>query len=129
MRHSGIVWDPGRFAVFLRWEDARTSGSLLPPTISGGVSRLAFLSLTPYSNAWGYPTNIPISRSPSAKLGESRKSQLLVSEVIEVCCLLFVLIRHGEGGGTSLHAGLERLGFFFDCWWALFGNRAAGKRQ
>jgi hypothetical protein len=25
-------------------------------------------------------------------------------------CLLFVLIRHGEEGATSLHAGLERLG-------------------
>ena len=25
-------------------------------------------------------------------------------------CLLFVLIRHGEEGVTSLHAGLERLG-------------------
>ena len=24
-------------------------------------------------------------------------------------CLLFVLIRHGEEGATSLHAGLERL--------------------
>ena len=61
-----------------------------------------------------------------------------------VWCLLFVLIRHGEEGATSLHAGLERLGketgyggayflyyckygmiLFFDCWWALFGNRAA----
>jgi len=26
-------------------------------------------------------------------------------------CLLFVLIRHGEEGATSLHAELERLGF------------------
>jgi hypothetical protein len=25
-------------------------------------------------------------------------------------CLLFVLVRHGEEGATSLHAGLERLG-------------------
>ena len=25
-------------------------------------------------------------------------------------CLLFELIRHGEEGATSLHAGLERLG-------------------
>jgi hypothetical protein len=29
---------------------------------------------------------------------------------IFVWCLLFVLIRHGEEGATSLHAGLERLG-------------------
>jgi len=28
----------------------------------------------------------------------------------DVWCLLFVLIRHGEEGATSLHAGLERLG-------------------
>jgi len=27
-----------------------------------------------------------------------------------ISCLLFVLIRHGEGGTTSLHAGLERWG-------------------
>jgi len=53
-RHSS---DLGRFAVFLRGEDARRSGTLLPATISEGVSRLASLSLTPYSNAWGYPTN------------------------------------------------------------------------
>jgi hypothetical protein len=57
---QAIVWGPGRFVVFLRGEDARRSGTLLPYTISEGVSRLVFLSLTPYSHAWGYPTNFPL---------------------------------------------------------------------
>ena len=34
-----------------------------PPLFQGGGSRHASLSLTPYSNAWGYPTNFPLGRS------------------------------------------------------------------
>jgi hypothetical protein len=39
-------------------------GNPSPPTISERVSVLASLSLTPCCNAWGYPINTPISRSP-----------------------------------------------------------------
>ena len=37
-------------------------------------------------------------------------------------CLLFVLIRQGLRGGVRATGCFTQ---FFDCWWALFGNRAA----
>ncbi len=57
--YSGIVWDPGRFAVLLRGGDARRSGSPAgapSPRLTPGI-------------AWSYPTNckFPISRSPSGR--------------------------------------------------------------
>jgi hypothetical protein len=52
-RHSGIVWDPGRFAGLLHGGDVRRLGN---PT--GAPA----LGLTP----WGCPTNCktPLSRGP-----------------------------------------------------------------
>jgi hypothetical protein len=35
-RHSGIVWDLGRFAVFLRGEDTMRSGTISPPLFQRG---------------------------------------------------------------------------------------------
>jgi len=81
-RHSGIFWDPGRFAGFLRGEDTRRSGNPSSPTISE-VSRRASLSITPYGNAWGHPTSFPLfigihtlcrkRETFITKLGEGRK--------------------------------------------------------
>jgi hypothetical protein len=46
-RHSGIVWDPGRFAGLLGGGDVRRLGN---------PAGAPALGLTP-GNAWGYPTN------------------------------------------------------------------------
>jgi hypothetical protein len=44
-RHSGKVWDPGRFAVFLRGEDARTKVGRRPEKIVKGDWFLLFVLL------------------------------------------------------------------------------------
>jgi len=59
-RHS---LGPGAVRGISRRGRRKEVGKPSPPTISEGVSSLA-LSLTPYSNAWGYPTNFPLGRSP-----------------------------------------------------------------
>jgi len=66
-RHSGIVWDPGNLRYFSAGKTQGGRESFFP-TISEGVSRLASLSITPYCKAWGYPTNIPISRTKPQEL-------------------------------------------------------------
>jgi len=50
-----------------------------------------------------------LARPPSLRR-MSKKVKLFFYGELTDWYLLFVLIRHGEGGSTSLHAGLERLG-------------------
>jgi len=77
-RHSSIVWDPGRFAGFLRGKDARRSGSpSLPHPISEGVSRRASLSLTPYYWCGGF------IEATFTKLGERKTFPLKNLEGLE----------------------------------------------
>jgi len=124
-RHLGIVWASRRFAGLL-CRGVRRSGSLRSPTISGGgglayfpftsrpgKARCANQLIFPRAEARRHVASFarlltPQCFSPPRRASLQRgAAQEFGSSFSVWWCLLFVLIRHGEEGATSLRAGLE----------------------
>jgi hypothetical protein len=134
MQNSGIVWGPGRFAGLLHGGVVRRLGSPAahPPSASRpGVPGAAQLTVkSPWAEAPSDTMSCPMPLipwhdgraqsgqlggdrpiiAPSASPGSHRQASVPISCREAEAGHLTTRLRRREGGGTSLHAGLERLG-------------------